>query len=120
MSKTTYEVVTVTLDANAPTANEKINLPEGRCHRVGVAIIDGNVAEPINLAILDNSGNDVIKAHDHSFWLQRQGGDYLDSLKPVDFECNRTIKPTVLCPNTQAGSITFQFVFYISQSGTDY
>lgn len=113
--KTVTEVVEVTLTAGQSTNNVKMSLPTGICKRVGVVISDGSATENVNISLIDMAGNDIVKSHSYKFWEQRQGGDFFDSLKPVNFNCGKEIKPTLTAPTPLAGDITFQFMFLIAQ-----
>lgn len=117
MSNIKQEILNVTL-ANGQVVNaEKITLPDGYCRVVGVTSVGAE--EPntqINIGIKTTQGNDIVEPHSYKFWLQRQGGNYFDSLKPVDFNCGRTVKVELIADgDAPRSNITLQFMFLIEQ-----
>ena len=107
------EVIDITIAAAATVDFGDITLPDGNCKRVGMVILSAAPSENINIALKTSQGTDVIKSHSYKFWEQRQGGDYFDSLKPVEFNCGRKIKVELNAPVARAADTTLQFIFLI-------
>ena len=115
MSKTITRIVDVFLAAGTSINKEEIFLPTGTCTRVAVEVISGTPDKNINLSLVDTSGSDVIDPHSYKFWKQRQGGDFFDSMKPVNFECGTKFYATLNAPDVLANDVTLQFMFFVSQ-----
>lgn len=106
------EVIEVSLSGGQTQGFENIALPNGNCTNVAAVVIAGTPDVNINISLKSNDGTDIIKPHSYKFWEQT-GGGHLDSLKPVNFKCNRNVKVYLNAPIAPKDPVTFQLMFYI-------
>ena len=108
-----YVVANVLLAKTTNSGNKNIDIPSGRVVAMG-AIAAGNTENRIiDLSILNN-GNEVIKPSDYRFSEKTSGGDYLQSLRPVDFEGGRLYETRFTASVASAvEDVNFQVLFVI-------
>ncbi len=110
-----YTTVNVTIDANDPSGNNSVRVPDGEVVAIG-AICNTEPTEIINLSLLDNN-NEILRPSDVRFSQKTSGGDWLSCLRPVsDISGGRdiTARLTALTA-TRAKDYTVQVLFMIKK-----
>lgn len=82
--------VDLTIPLNQSTVTKIFTLPTGFVPRVVAYTsgIENSTKEMLQLALLDNSGNEIIPAVNIKNWEQNGGASYMDSMKPLGIETN--------------------------------
>mgnify|MGYP003638073057 CR=1 FL=1 len=110
-----HKKVNLTIAAAGQLDEKKVNLPAGTC--VGMAVIKTGAApdEFVDLSILDN-GSELVEGSDYRFYEKTNGGRWIDSLRPMSFDCNRDITVRLAADNAIAGGLKLQVIFFIIQN----
>lgn len=108
----TYETINVTLSAGTFIAQENIKLPAGKVIRMAT-VVGGDLENKIVNHSVTQNNNDIIKPSDLRFSAKTNGGDFVNSLRPVDFEGGRTFEAKLNTAVALAADITVQFLFLI-------
>lgn len=112
-----YEYVTadVFLVKATNIKSTNIDIPSGRVVAMGAVMAGNSENRIINLSILNN-GNEVIKPADYRFSEKTSGGDYLQSLRPVDFDGGRLYETKFYAPVASvAENLNFQVIFVVEK-----
>ena len=112
-----YEYVTanVLLAKRTNSGNKNIDIPSGRVVAMGCISAGDTENRIIDLSILNN-GNEVIKPSDYRFSEKTSGGDYLQSLRPVDFDGGRMYETRFSAPVASlTEDVNFQVLFVIEK-----
>lgn len=80
------EVVTLPSASNIGTG--EVRIPDGRCIAIGAVVSGNDDNEIINLSLLEN-GNAILKPADVRFSEKTNGGNFVQSLRPVDLTGGR-------------------------------
>ena len=83
--KTIDFVVLMSLTANQ-VKTASFSLPKGFLIGVSVYTNGADEGKLINASLKDDSGVEISKASTLKHWRSREGGGFLDSLKPLNFE----------------------------------
>jgi hypothetical protein len=112
-----YVVANVLLAKTTNSGNKNIDIPSGRVVALGVVAAGNTENRIIDLSILNN-GNEVIKPSDFRFSEKTSGGDYLQSLRPVDFDGGRLYETRFSASVASiAEDVNFQVLFVIEKPG---
>ena len=108
--------VEVTIADGGTLASNTIKLPFGTCVGMSVAKIDNaNHGDFVNLSVKDGGGA-VVEASDISFFEKTSGGRWIDSLRPMSFECNRNVEVELSTATAlSGGNFKAQVLFVILQ-----
>ncbi|MFN3753315.1 hypothetical protein [Flavobacterium sp.] len=112
-----YEFVVANVFLAKTTVLGTINLdvPSGKIVAIGNVIAGDPENRIINLSILNN-GNEVLKPADYRFTEKTNGGDWLQSLRPVDFDGGRMYETRYTAPAASATEdLNFQVLFVIEK-----
>lgn len=108
------EVVNVTIAAGQSIGSGRLRLPNGKCVGLAVKKIGADHTDVIDLAVKDN-GREIVKAADYGFSEKTNAGKWLDSVRPMSFDCNRVVDVEFTTPTAMAAQIKFQVLFFIIQ-----
>jgi len=111
-----YVVADVFLAKTTNTGTESmIDIPSGRVVAMGTVMAGDAENRIINLSVLNN-GNEVIKPADYRFSEKTSGGDWLQSLRPVDFDGGRKYETRFVAPVASANEdLNFQVIYVIEK-----
>ncbi|WP_291866649.1 hypothetical protein [Maribacter sp.] len=110
-----YKTINLTIQPNQNFAEVKTSLPYGKC--IGMTIITTTTPEPneiVNLTILDG-GNEIVEGSDFRLSKKTTAGKWIDSLRPMSFNCNRNITTRLSSENPLPGGLKTQVLYYIIQ-----
>lgn len=110
-----HKKLNLSIAAAGQLAEKKISLPSGTC--VGMAVINTG-ADPdefVDLTVLDN-GSEVVEGSDYRFFKKTNGGRWIDSLRPMSFDCNRSVTVRLSADNVLAAKFNAQIIFVIVQN----
>lgn len=109
-----HKKLNVTIPNGGTINDNRIKVPKGTC--VGMAVINTG-ADPdqfIDLTVLDN-GSEVVEGSDYRFYKKTNGGKWLDSLRPMRFDCNRDLTVRLSSDTAVAADFKVQVIFLITQ-----
>lgn len=72
-------------------------------------------SKDLNIKIVDTSGSPVVDYSNYKDWLQRQGGDYYTSKKPMSFSGGQKVKVVVTSVENQTADWDFEVMLVIKQ-----
>jgi hypothetical protein len=108
------EVINVTVANGQSIGTGRLRLPSGKCVGVAVAKRGNDHTDFVDFAVKDN-GREIVKAADYSFSEKTNAGKWLDSVRPMAFDCNRVVDVEFTTPTVMAADIKFQVLFFIIQ-----
>lgn len=116
-----YTYHTVNFKLLAGSYGEQIDtnrIPEGKIVCASVCVSDGVPAQVVNLTMSHNSGKKVFQGSNLKDWEQRQGGDYLSSMKPIGTEGGQNYILDFDTKEALRANLEGQVVFVIEQAGS--
>ena len=108
------EVINVSIAAGQAIGTGRLRLPSGKCVGMAVAKKGNDHTDFIDLTVKDN-GREIVEAADYSFSEKTNAGKWLDSVRPLSFDCNRVVDVEFTTPTVLAADIKFQVLFFIIQ-----
>lgn len=115
MANYRHKKLNLTIAPGGQLDEKRINLPSGTC--VGMAVIKTG-ADPdefVDLSILDN-GSELVEGSDYRFYEKTNGGRWIDSLRPMSFDCNRDVTARLSGNNPIPAGLKIQIIFFIIQN----
>lgn len=108
-----YVTASFTLVKTTLTAETEVKIPDGHVTNIGLVQAGNNENRIINLTVLQNNST-IIQPSDIRFSERSAGGNFRDSLRPVDIEGSRTlqVRLNALVPSG-ADDVTVQVLFMI-------
>ncbi len=110
----TYQVVNFVVPAGSTGITERETLKEGLIVAAAVYTPEDNFKGSVNLAIKNNGGSLLIDPTCLEDWKRREGGSYIESMKPMGFAGGKSIVIEITpalgyadISNEQKGQIVF-------------
>lgn len=114
-----YEIVVanVAFDKNTASNQTFTDIPSGKVVAMGAIAAGDTENRIINLSVLNN-GNEVIKPCDFRFTEKTSGGDWMQSLRPVNFDGGRLYETRFNAPNgaSTLEDLNFQVIYVIAKT----
>jgi hypothetical protein len=109
-----HKKLNLTVANGAALAENRLRLPAGTC--VGMAVINtGNDPDEfVDLSVLDQ-GSELVEGSDYRFYKKTNGGKWVDSLRPMRFDCNRDVTVRLSSAANLAAEFNLQVIFLIVQ-----
>lgn len=107
-----HKSVALTILNGETIADGQIRLPAGTCIGVMVETAGAEPAKPVYLSIKDG-GDQVIDTMNHKFLKKTSGGRYIDSVMPIDFQCDRQLELRLATGAAVAADYTVDILFII-------
>lgn len=108
-----YVTVNVTLIKATLIANAPIDIPDGKVVAIGAAISGNPEDRIIDLGIFKNN-NAVVQPADYRFSQKTNGGTFVESMRPVNFEGGFSMQARLSAYAVSATEdITVQVLFMI-------
>ncbi|ESU28392.1 hypothetical protein FLJC2902T_17470 [Flavobacterium limnosediminis JC2902] len=108
-----YVTVVITLLAAASSGEAEVRLPDGKCVAIGAVTSGNDDNEIINLSCSENS-TVVLKPADVRFSEKTNGGNFVESLRPIDLDGGKTITASLnALTNSRATDVKVQVLFMI-------
>lgn len=109
-----HKKVNVTIPIGQTVGEGRIKLPEGQNLGMGVISTGNDPAQFVDLAVLDN-GSEIVEGSDYRFYIKTNGGKWIDSLRPITFNCNRTVDVRLSTSVALGTALNVQVIFVIVQ-----
>lgn len=111
MNNIQYTPIELTLDKNNPTAEARIDIPEGNVTHIGL-VKEGTATDIVNLEVLQNNSR-LLHPIDIRFSERTTTGSFLDGWRPVSgINGGRTLQVRLSALNaTRTDDLTVQVVF---------
>jgi hypothetical protein len=109
-----HKKLNLTIAAGSALIENRLRLPAGKC--VGMAAIKTGAApdEFVDLTVLDQ-GSELVEGSDYRFYEKTSAGGWIDSLRPMRFDCNRDVTVRLSSNNVLAAEFKVQVIFLIVQ-----
>ena len=109
-----HKKINITVPLGQTLGEGRIRLPEGQCLGMGVISTGNDPAQFVDLSVLDN-GSEIVEGSDYRFYVKTNGGKWIDSLRPITFNCNRTVDVRLAATTALAAALNVQVIFVIVQ-----
>ena len=109
--------VNLSMAINDTATQKQIELPRGNCIRVAAFITGNDPVEPVNIAIKDTAGSDVVSASHYKDWQKGNAG-YFESMKAVNFK-NSTVNVHITSNVALTNKLEIQLLFIVDVNDQD-
>nr|WP_131387683.1 hypothetical protein [Flavobacterium suncheonense] len=113
MNKFEHRAVNITLSDSSALAIEDIKIPDGKIIAIGAVVVGNTDNEIINLCVKQN-GNEVLSPSDYRFSEPKAGGNFVQSLRPVDIDGGRLLSVELQAfANSRSNEVKAQVLFVV-------
>lgn len=109
-----HKKVNLTIAPNGTSDSKTVHLPAGICTGMATLSISAEPDEFVDLSVLDG-GSEIFQGQDYRFSQRTSAGKWEDSLRPMTFDCNRTITVQLSSDAQLAAGLKVQVIFLIKR-----